>query len=210
MDHPLRMPRHSPVIVLLPRQRAILERLIRSSTAEHRIVERSKIVVTAADGDLAIDQAEALNIDRQRVRRWRTRFAEALDLLNAAELQPVSDADLEHLIVDILRDGYRAGTKPTFTPEQIAQIISLACEEPEKLGLPVTHWTPTELGREAVSRKIVDEISPRHIARFFGGGRDSPAPFPVLAQPENHRPGGTRTRGAGGVRGLSRGHQARG
>lgn len=197
------MPRHSPVIVLLPRQRSILDHLIRSSTSEHRIVERARIVVTAAEGELAIDQAKALGIDRQRIRRWRRRFAEAMDLLNAAELEPVSDTDLEHLIVDVLRDGYRAGTTPTFTPEQIAQIISLACEQPGTLGLPVTHWTPIELAREAVKRKIVDEISPRHIARFFGGGRDSPSPIAVLAQPEDHRPRGARTRSAGRVRRLS-------
>ena len=198
------MPRHSPVIALLPRQRSVLEHLIRSSTSEHRIVERAKIVLTAADGDLAVKQEVALGIDRQRIRRWRRRFAEAMDLLNAAELEPVSDADLEHLVVDVLRDGYRAGTKPKFTAEQVAQIISLACEEPQNLGLPVTHWTPTELAREAKKRGIVDEISPRHVARFFGGVLNPAASVAVLAQSEDRRPQGARAGGEGRLRHLPR------
>ena len=81
------MPRRSPTIVLLPRQRSVLEHLIRSSTSEHRIVERAKIIVTAADGDIPAEQSVKLRIDRQRIRRWRERFAEAADLLNAAELE---------------------------------------------------------------------------------------------------------------------------
>ena len=77
-----------------------------------------------------------------------------MDRLTAAELLPVSDAELEVLIVDVLSDDYRPGAPPTFSPEQIAQIISLSCEEPETLGLPVTHWTPGELAREAKKRKV--------------------------------------------------------
>ena len=204
------MPRRSPTIVLLPRQRSVLEHLIRSSTSEHRIVERAKIIVTAADGDIPAEQSVKLRIDRQRIRRWRERFAEAADLLNAAELEPVSDMDLEHLVVHILRDSYRSGTKPTFTPEQIAQVITLACEQPAELGLPFTHWTAAELAREAKKRKIVEDISSRHIARFFGGGRDSATPVAVLAQPEDHRPEGTRDRGAGALRRVPLRQTARG
>jgi transposase-like protein len=34
-------------------------------------------------------------------------------------------------------------------------------------GRPVTHWTPRELADEAVKRKIVSSISPRHVGRFL-------------------------------------------
>jgi hypothetical protein len=197
------MPRSSPPIVLLPRQRRVLEHLIRSPTSEHRIVERARIIVTADDGEIPAEQSVKLGIDRQRIRRWRERFAEASDLLNAAEMEPVSNTDLEHLVVDVLRDSYRSGTKPKFTPEQVAQVLTLACEQPAELGLPFTHWTAAELAREAKKRKIVEDISSRHLARFFEGDRDPPASVSVLAQPDDHRPEGARTRGERGLRRVS-------
>jgi len=52
----------------------------------------------------------------------------------------------------------------------VAQIISLACEKPEDSGLPVSHWTPPELAREAAKRGIVESISPRQVDRFLKGG----------------------------------------
>ena len=203
------MPRTAPEISLLPRQRTILERLGRSSTEAHRLVERARIIVMSANGARNVDQAAALGVDVQRVTRWRHRWVDEMDRVLGAELQPVSDSDLEALIVDVLGDNYRSGTPPKFKPEQVAQIISLACQQPKDVGLPVTHWTPKELAREAKKLKIVDDISSRQVARFFGGGRDSPAPFAVLAQPENHGQGPARPRSPRRVRRLRDGGGAR-
>ena len=75
--------------------------------------------------------------------------------------------DLEKLILTVLTDDARSGTPAKFTPEQVAAIIALACEPPAQSGPPVSHWTPTELAREAIKRKIVVTISPRHIDRFL-------------------------------------------
>jgi len=163
----------------------------------------------SADGMRSVDQALAIGIDAQRVTRWRHRWVEEMDRLVSAELQPVSDSDLEALIVDVLGDNYRSGTPPKFTPEQIAQIIALACEQPKEIGLPVTHWTPRELREEAKKRQIVDDISPRHIARFFFENGNSPAPLAVLAQPENHGPGRARGPGPRRVRRLRDGGATR-
>jgi putative transposase len=179
------MPQYAPVIALLPRQRAVLEHLVRSSSVEQRLAERARIVLRSADGELCVEQAAALGVDTQRVRRWRRRWAAAMDMLASAEAQAVDDDEFETLILGVLGDDYRSGVPPKFTAEQIAQIIALACEEPSALGLPVTHWTPQELAREAKKRGIVDGISPRHVARFFGGGRNSSASLSVLAQPED-------------------------
>jgi len=195
-DHGAVMPQYAPNIVLSRRQRGVLERLCRSSSAEHRIVERARIVLWSADGLLCVDQAASLGVDAQRVRRWRRRWADVMGMLASAEAQEVGDDDLEALVINVLRDDYRSGVHPKFGAEQLAQIIALACEEPSKFGLPVTHWTPSELSREAKKQKIVDEISPRHIARFFGGGSDKATPLAVLAQPEDRRSRAARRRGA--------------
>ena len=181
------MPQYAPDIVLSRRQRMLLEGVSRSSSAEHRIVERARIVLWSADGLLCVEQAAALGVDAQRVRRWRRRWADVMGMLASAEAQDVEDDDLEALVMNVLRDEYRCGVRPKFGAEQLAQIIALACEEPSKFGLPVTHWTPSELAREAKRQNIVDTISPRHVARFFGGGRDQATPFALLAQPEDRR-----------------------
>ena len=61
----------------------------------------------------------------------------------------------------------RCGAPPKFTPEQITAIIALACEHPSQSGVPVSHWTPPELAREAIKRGIVESISPRQVDRFL-------------------------------------------
>ena len=43
------------------------------------------------------------------------------------------------------------------TPEQICEVIALACEPPSENGRPFTHWTHAALASAAVECGIVDE-----------------------------------------------------
>jgi putative transposase len=43
----------------------------------------------------------------------------------------------------------------------------MACESPEKYDRPISHWTSRELAEEMVKQKIVESISPRHVARLL-------------------------------------------
>jgi hypothetical protein len=113
------------------------------------LVERCRIVLMSAEGRDNEDQGEELGVDRQRVRRWRGRWASASSALSSAENEAATDKDLEKLILAVLADDARSGTPAKFTPEQVATIIALACEPAAQSGLPVSHWTPTELAREA-------------------------------------------------------------
>ena len=106
-------------------------------------------------------------MDRQRVRRWRVRWAGASAALVDAEYEGATDKDLEKLILRVLEDDERCGAPPKFTPEQVVSIIALACEPPADSGLAVSHWTPPELAREAIKRRIVESISPRQVDRFL-------------------------------------------
>ncbi|NEP03360.1 MAG: helix-turn-helix domain-containing protein, partial [Symploca sp. SIO2E9] len=133
-------------------------------------VERCEIVLMSAEGVNNREQARRLSVDYQRVRRWRQRWAAAYPGLNEAEEAGASAKDLTKLILDALADEKRPGTPSKFSAEQLAQILSVACESPEDCGRPVTHWTPTELALEVVKRKIVEDISPRHLDRFLKGG----------------------------------------
>ena len=71
----------------------------------------------------------------------------------------------------------------TFTPEQLCQLMAVACEPPGDSGRPISQWTPRELADEATKRGIVDRISARTVGRFLvsGGGRGQATPQPVLA-----------------------------
>lgn len=203
------MPQYAPVIVLSPRQREILERIARSSSTQHRVVERARIILGSADGRLCVDMAAALSVNSQRVRRWRQRFAEEMGVLASAEAQDVSDDDLETLVLDVIGDEPKSGGPPKFTPEQFAQLIALACELPSKFDVPVTHWTPGDLAREAKKQGIAS-ISPRHLARFLKGSRDPTSHFTLLAQSEDRGPGTPRRAGGADLRSVRQRRRAEG
>lgn len=166
----------SIAIEITPRQKTVLEALVRAKLTAQQLAQRCRIVLYSAEGQPNLHQAEALGVDRQRVRRWRYRWAAASSALMAAEQKGASDKELEAMIIGVLNDNPRSGTPPKFSPEQVAAIIALACEPPKDSGLPVSHWTPPELVREAVERSIVESISPRQVDRFLarrGYGRTS-------------------------------------
>ena len=197
------MGRRAPSIELLPRQRAMLEALGRSRTLERRLAERVQVVLGCAEGKTTVELARSLGVDTQRVARWRRRFAKVHDQLAAVTTDDVSDDELKSAIVDLLSDEERSGCPAKFTAEQLAQLVTLACQEPQELGLPVTHWTPRELALCAQQLGIVESISPRHIARFFGGGGSPSASIALLAQSQDRRPLSARRRGGPHLRGLS-------
>lgn len=197
------MGRRAPAIELLPRQRAILEELERSRTLERRLAERVQVVLGSAEGKTTVTLAKILGVDVQRVARWRRRFANVHDQLAAVTTDDVSDDELKLAIVALLSDEERSGCPAKFTAEQLAQLVTLACQEPKELGLPVTHWTPRELALCAQQLGIVESISPRHVARFFGGGRSPSASLALLAESQDRRPSSPRRRGRPHLRGLS-------
>jgi putative transposase len=159
--------KQSVTVTVTTGERRVLEPLARAKAAPQRLVERCRIVLLSAEGWGNEAQADDLGIDRQCVRRWRHRWAKARPALAAAEKRGASAKDLEKLIIGILTDDDRCGAPPKFTPEQIAGVIALACEHPSQSGVPVSHWTPPELAREAIKRGIVESISPRQVDRFL-------------------------------------------
>src|SRR6266516_467855 len=62
------------------------------------------------------------------------------------------------LIAQLLADAPRPGAPPTFTPEQIVQLVAVACEPPEQSGRPIDHWTARELADEVKKRHLVTNI----------------------------------------------------
>jgi len=162
-------------VTLSDRQREILEGWCRNKAdTPARLVERSAIILMSAQGLSNEEQGRRLGVDRQRVRRWRTRWVENEERLAAAEQEGARDKDLTKMLQELLADEPRAGGPATFSAEQLTHIIAVACEPPEESDRPVTHWTPRELADEVIKRGIVRTISRRHIDRLLKGGISVP------------------------------------
>ena len=98
-----------------------LDRLARSRKAESRLRERARIICAAATGAAIGTIARSLGMGQKTVRLWIGRF----------NVQGIAG----------LRDAPRSGRPPTYTPEQVAELVALALTDPQTLGLPFGCWT---------------------------------------------------------------------
>ena len=126
-------------------ERVALDKLAHARTAPARRVERARIIWYASQGQSAPAIAEQLRLDADTARGWIRRF-------NAEGL-----AGLE--------DRPRAGRPPTYSPEQVAEVVAAALTAPEALGLPFACWTLDRLAayldehrRIPIRRSRIDEI----------------------------------------------------
>jgi len=145
----------------------ILKSIQRRRNAPLWLVTRVQIIVRALEGQSNSAISEGLSLDRGSVRLWRDRWHKATEKRERLEAAGATRQELEGFIIDRLRDGYRSGTPPKFSAEQVVQIVAIACEDPQANGYPVSHWTPREVAMEAVKRGIVESISPRQVGRFL-------------------------------------------
>jgi len=160
-------------IHLSEKQRQCLNELARQTTNPYRLVRRASIILAAADGASNSALSRQWQLDRNQVRYWRSRWLAATDQLTLCEQSDDPVEALKQAVLATLADEQRPGTPPTFSPEQVVQIVAIACEEPSASGRPVNHWTPEELADEAIKRGIVSSVSASSVRRFLGG---SPTP----------------------------------
>jgi putative transposase len=165
-----------PPIILTERQRETLAHLARRATSTQRLARRCRIVLAGADGSNNEQIAQRLGINRETSRLWRGIWLENEERLGAAA-EEASERESRQAIEQTLSDRPRSGAPPTFTAEQVCQIVAMACEAPsQESGRPVTHWSTTELADEAIKRGIVEDISARSVGRFLKGGRSEASP----------------------------------
>ena len=164
------------------RQEAILQQIIRRSKSPQSQVTRAKIVLTGqAYGRRNTEIARELNINTRTVRTWRGRWLEAAERLT--EVEGADDNQiLAQAIEETLSDEPRSGTPPTFSAEQVCQLIAVACEDPGLSGRSITEWTPRELADEVIKRQIVTSISTSQVWRFLKRGAVTTPSKPLLAE----------------------------
>jgi transposase len=64
------------MVLLSTKQREELEAVVRRGTSEHRMAQRSRMVLLRADGVLVLEIARRLQVSRMSVRRWCDRYLE--------------------------------------------------------------------------------------------------------------------------------------
>lgn len=141
-------------------ERQGLEKLIKRHQTGQQMALRARIVLAAAGGETNERIARENKVSSETVRLWRNRWI---------KLQDISLDDLS--LEDRLQDAPRPGAPAQITADQRCQIEALACEKPEALDRPITHWSAREIAEEVMKRKIVESISPRHAARLLKRGR---------------------------------------
>jgi putative transposase len=175
------MPGMAAKVIITERQQEVLQSMVWSRSCPQGLAHRAEIILLAFEGIKNEVIAERLGCERHGIGTWRRRWKKAFEQLVVIECVEKPSA-LREAIEEVLGDLPRAGCGGTFTAEQIAQIIAVACEPPDKSGRPVSHWTPRELADEVIQRGIVPSISVRHVGRFLKDGGASAAPQSLLAQ----------------------------
>jgi len=124
---------------------AAVGRLARSRTAPARAVERARIVELAHRGWRVPAIAREVGVSEQTARRWLGRFDERG--------------------LDGLADAGRSGRPPTYTAEEVGEVVAASLTPPQELGLPFASWTldrlATHLGEEhgiPIKRSRIGEI----------------------------------------------------
>ena len=191
MPHPRALP-----IDVTSRERRTLEHIVRQQNNPQWLVTRAKMILRAATGQTNGQIANELEITRNTVSSWRERWQASEEQRDAVTNEMDDAKSLRKLLEALFRDNPRSGAPGKFSAEQMAQIIAIACEDPEANGYPVSHWTPKEIVMEAVKRGVVESISERQVGRFLKRGGLETAPDPLLAQHERKRPGGVQRTGS--------------
>ena len=153
-------------ITLSPEQKTTLERLRRAHHTPWQLALRAWIILLADEGKGVRETARIVAVEPKTVRLWRRRWLTAKG---------------EDSVAERLADAPRSGAPATFTAEQVCAMVALACEPPSTSGRPITHWSQSELAREAVKRGLVASISQRSVGRMPKSSRPPAASGPALA-----------------------------
>jgi putative transposase len=132
-------------------EREALQKIAGKRSENFSIVLRAKIILMAGAGEKHQEIAQKLDVRNNLISDWTARWHEMAD-------KPVRER---------LQDLPRPGAPDTFAPEQLCQIIAIACESPTDYGRPMTHWTHRELAEEVIKQNIVESISPTYIGRLL-------------------------------------------
>jgi len=128
-------------ITLLPEEKEQLEQNTKSRKTSVRLLERSKIVLLAAEGMPNYKIAETLNIDVNKVGRWRNRFAQKRH---------------QGIEKDLPRGANHGGKNSVEQAKLRSRIITMTTQEKPK---DATHWTTRSLAKAlGINHSFVNRV----------------------------------------------------
>ncbi len=140
-------------LVLSASERLDLEGLVRSPSTAQGAASRARMILLLAEGMNITEAAGHLGVWRKTVSQWRGRWLASAGSAGSA-LERLSDAP-------------RCGAPCRITAEEQCAIIALACKRPRDCGLPLSHWSASDLAREALAQGLVERLSPRSAGRIL-------------------------------------------
>ena len=141
------------VLVLSAAEKADLEGLVRARSMAQSAVLRARMILLLAAGVSITATSQQLGVWRKTVSQWRGRW--------------LANAGCGGSVLERLSDAPRSGAPCRITAEEQCAIIALACKRPRDCGLPLSHWSASDLAREALRQGLVERISPRSVGRFL-------------------------------------------
>jgi len=138
------------IVVLSVAERSDLERMVRATLTAQNLALRARMILALASGLSITGTARRLGVWRKTVSQWRRRW---LTLSGPAR--------------ERLSDEPRSGGPCRITAEEKCAVIALACKRPKEFGLPLSHWSASDLAREAHRQKLVKSLSPRTAGRLL-------------------------------------------
>lgn len=169
------MPGTAAKVLLTEVQMEILESMVASRTVAVRLAQRAQIILLGFSKNNNEFISEIVGLNPQQVGRWRKRWKASFDDLVEVECSDCRAA-LERSIAKVLSDRPRKGRGSTFSSEQQAAIVAIACESPEEESdRPIATWTAAEIADEAVKRNIVDSISASCVGSLLKKNRSQTA-----------------------------------
>jgi len=124
-----------------PDQRRDVEAIVRSRTAEQRVVMRAKIIVAAADGVANLVIAHELGVSRPTVILWRARFAKGG-------------------VAALMRDAPRSGRPRVINGRKVEAVVQATLHSKPQAA---THWSVrTMAAAQCISPATVQRIWHAH------------------------------------------------
>ena len=156
--------------------------------------------------EIAASRTAVVDLNPLQVGRWRRRWQADWERLIQVECSE-SKATLRRAIELLLSDRPGRGRKPSFTSEQQAAIVAIACEDPDQTSdRPISHFTRREIADEAIRRGVVETISPTTVGAFLKSDGRSAASQQVLVVSKDRRSPSVGTASWRNLSGVSRGH----
>jgi len=144
---------HKHIIRLDGSEKQALRQLKHPGRAKRRIADRARLILWTAERVPVVEIAVRLELNPSTVINWRRWFLErkAQGLDYAA----------------CLNDRPRSGRPPSLEAKQVTQIKAVACEQPAKLGLPLSRFSLGEIVLWIKQAQIVTDISASSVWRLL-------------------------------------------